>query len=945
MSKPSALPMFAVAAILISASTKADDQTGSALCVNEIMPANVDMFLDPSYNYGNWIEIYNSGTESVNLRGWYLGTSIEDNKGYPLGNRIRTVKPGACLVLWIGHKDDYCQAQIDFDLDVEGGMVVLSNPDGEIVDAVEYPATPARISWARTTDGSQEWGYTGFPTPGKTNNGSPFADEQLPAPEPDVQSCLFTDQFYFNIDIPEGATLLYTKDGSTPYKDATGVKESAGSHTVNETKVYRFRFYKDGWLPSPVVTRSYIKTSNDYQIPVLSVVSANDGLYSTEYGLWAKGPHGKDGNGQTDLCNWNREWDRAANVEFIDVDGTVLLSQEVEMCPSGRYSRAYEPHPFKIQAKKKFGQDNFFAIRIFNDKPYNKYKELKIRNGGNFSGPRFKDAAIHEIILRSGLDLDCQSYQPVQHYINGKFHGIINVREPSNKSYGYANYGIDEDDINCIKFDHKNGLNNGGFTLVNGTADAWNRWYELSQKAGSDDAYNEICRIVDIREFANYMAVELFMYNWDWPRNNVKAFRDESAGGRFRFILFDLDYCFGEGSSTPNKNVFQAFDDEEYRCAIVTLFHGMLGNDEFRKLFLDSFSIVASSVFEPNRCSSIVKELAARASREMAFNNESPQSDVNKLGKLTTSYRDTKFSELENWSYAGLSGKKAVGKNLSANIPGAVITINGLPVPTGEFKGKVFLPAQIDVQAPDGYVFAGWKDRFNKTVSASASYSLTSESQTLTATFKPLSESACPIRINEVSADNGIFMNALWKRSDCIELYNCTDKEYDAGGMYLSDNPEDPLKYRLPSGTRIPAAGLLTVWCDKQDGPTELHAPFKLSDSDVSMVILTSSDMAWADTLMYPAHGSLQSVGLYPDGGSQSFIMDYPSIGHSNRLSPTDTAIDKGWLAPVLPVRADDCDILDNGIQSPIYDTFGRLANSFRKGEIYIRNGKKLSVR
>ena len=144
--------------------------------------------------------------------------------------------------------------------------------------------------------------------------------------------------------------------------------------------------------------------------------------------MWAKGPNGKAGNGQDDLCNWNRDWDRSVNIEIFDTNGNVILSQEAEITPSGRYSRAYTPHPFKIKAKKKFGYDNYFPFTPFSDKPYNKYQSLKFRSGGNNYQARLKDAALQTIILRSGLNVDCQSYQPVHHYINGVYHGIINIR-------------------------------------------------------------------------------------------------------------------------------------------------------------------------------------------------------------------------------------------------------------------------------------------------------------------------------------------------------------------------------------------------------------------------------------------------------------------------------------------------------------------------------------
>ena len=42
------------------------------LYINEIQVANVDMFIDPSYNYGGWIEIYNPTDTATSLNGIVL---------------------------------------------------------------------------------------------------------------------------------------------------------------------------------------------------------------------------------------------------------------------------------------------------------------------------------------------------------------------------------------------------------------------------------------------------------------------------------------------------------------------------------------------------------------------------------------------------------------------------------------------------------------------------------------------------------------------------------------------------------------------------------------------------------------------------------------------------------------------------------------------------------
>ena len=920
---------------------KAGSTPESALVINEIMPANIDMFMDPSYNYGSWIEVFNGTDQDIDLAGYYLSDDPSNPTLCPLGNTSRIVKAGRFLTLWFGHKDDYCQQQIEYSLDSDGGDVILSDSKGQPVSSVKYPVSLARISWARTSDGGSEWGYTGNPTPGKSNSDSQFASDQIPAPEVSVESKLFTGSFSFTVNIPDGATLYYTENGSLPISSNKAAKTSEGSFSVSGTKVYRFRLYKEGLLPSPVVTRSYINTSNKYGVPIVSIVTDNNGLYSSAYGMWAKGPHGKSGNGQSDLCNWNRDWDRSVNMEIFDTKGNLILSQEAEITPSGRYSRAYDPHPFKIKAKKKFGYENYFAFTPFSDKPYNKYQSLKFRSGGNNYTTRLKDAALQEIILRSGLNVDCQSYQPVHHYVNGVYKGITNIREPNNKDYAYSNYGYDEDEVDCFKLDHNNG--NGGFTLSEGSRESWDEWVKLSATASQDASYERICEIVDIDEFANYMAIEFYLANEDWPRNNIKAFR-LSEGGRFRFVVFDLDHAFGAINQSTGLNPFNSFDNQEYypaengggyKSAMVTIFHNMLKNDTFRKKFIDSYCIVAGSVFNTDRIKSIVNELSDRATKEMAFNNESPKNDADLiLNTITADYRSTKISQLAGWSYAKLSSATKAQKTIKTDNANAILTLNGIEIPTSKFIGHLFLPATVKAIAPSGYKFIGWKKN-NVIVTNDTEYTMNNKFETLIACFEPDSIIR-PVRINEVSASNDVFINEDFKKHDWIELYNTTSSSYDASGMFLSDKLSQPEKYVIPEGSVIPANGHLIIWCDKESG-TQLHASFKLDNKDENVVLLTARDHSWADTLTYKKHTGHQSVGLYPDGGNTSYVMNRPSIGKTNNLSSYDN-IDKQQVNLVRLLKYNDkADI--------IYNLLGQPVPTPQPGQLYIRNGRKFYYR
>ena len=226
---------------------------------------------------------------------------------------------------------------------------------------------------------------------------------------------------------------------------------------------------------------------------------------------------------------------------------------------------------------------------------------------------------------------------------------------------------------------------------------------------------------------------------------------------------------------------------------------------------------------------------------------------------------------------------------------------------------------------------------------------------TLEAVFEPLTAAelattdAHPVKINEVSAGNDLYVNDYFKQNDWIELYNTTDNDIDVAGMYLSDKLEKPLKFQIPASdnvsTVIPAHGHLVIWTDKLENLTQLHADFKLDNDDNCCVLLTAADESWSDTLTYCQHKGYQSVGLYPDGGSQLYVMDRPTIGSTNTLTTTAEL----WIEPkdfsggVPPLH------LDKQEPGIVYDLSGRRVGNasdmsrLPRG-IYIINGKKVIV-
>ena len=854
------------------------------------------------------------------------------------------------------------------------------------------------------------------------------------------------------------------------YKDegtSAGVSKQSkdGKFTVTRTTNYVFRLFKDGYLPSVPVTRSYIMPDNDYTIPVISIVGDERYFTDAMWGIDVKGTNGIPGNGSDDPVNWNQPWDRPVNFSYISPTEGMLFNQDVNISVSGGWTRKESPRSMKLKSNKIFDGQNHLDYMFFPQKPYIRSKTLLVRNGGNdvYSGSRFMDPALTTIIQRSGIDIDVQSFVQVVEYINGRFKGVLNLREPNNDKFVYANFGYDDEEIDMFE--------NG--TFKNGTKEAYQRLLELSEHITDAGAYDEVKMLLDIDEFTNYMAAELYIGSDDWPENNVKAYRSKDDG-RFRFICFDLDYALNAWDRR-----ISSLDDFDY-VKMVRLFKNLLRHDEYRKKFIDTFCIVAGSVFEKERATAIVDELADAMRPMSQLDGKLPDNSANKIKtKLETRLEDL-TSQLQQYQPMQLSGIKKHSVQFGADVDGANIYINGIEVPYADFNGKLFAPVQLEAKAPAGYTFAGWKkssgslaqvfgmndtwkyydggeasanwqtnnfndaswktgaaplgykmngvkttvsygnddqqkhpttyfrkkfnlyvaptsrdifqlhyqlddgcvvwvngeeagrvnmrqgtvnyDTFSQTYAGdtpltgtldlnpslfkkgsnviavevhNTSYTsgdlfwagelettvgadssdntvtdavitLTDNTVNLMATFTPLSaeeraaQGINPVRINEVSASNGIYVNEFFKHNDWIELYNTTDQPIDVDGMYLSDNLNKPQKYQIsktiasdPSikiNTIIPAHGYLIIWCDKLEPKSQLHASFKL-EAEGGDILLTAADGSWSDHLVYTAMKSDETVGRYPDGSNDVITMNVPTIAKANNTSSYTTAV------------------------------------------------------
>lgn len=135
-------------------------------------------------------------------------------------------------------------------------------------------------------------------------------------PTIDTHGGPFTDAYQFAVTIPAQAKLYYTTDGSTPEVDRS-LESKDGRFKGSETTIYRFMLAQEGYLNSPVATRSFIKQDTAYSLPVLCVNSDPDNFFDDTIGLYVKGTNGRVANNSKVKANQNMDWERPVNVEYL----------------------------------------------------------------------------------------------------------------------------------------------------------------------------------------------------------------------------------------------------------------------------------------------------------------------------------------------------------------------------------------------------------------------------------------------------------------------------------------------------------------------------------------------------------------------------------------------------------------------------------------------------
>ncbi|MFT5524522.1 MAG: hypothetical protein ACI9HK_002477, partial [Pirellulaceae bacterium] len=117
-------------------------------------------------------------------------------------------------------------------------------------------------------------------------------------------------------------------------------------------------------------------------------------------------------------------------------------------------------------------------------------------------------------------------------YINGLYWGMYNPVERPNASFGASYFGGNKDEYDAYVTSK----------LIDGNSASWNEMFALVRTGNIN--YEAVKDTLDTTAFIDYLIINQYGGNWDWPHNNWYATHRRGADGKWNFHTWDAEGIF-----------------------------------------------------------------------------------------------------------------------------------------------------------------------------------------------------------------------------------------------------------------------------------------------------------------------------------------------------------------------------------------------------------------
>jgi hypothetical protein len=621
------------------------------IIINEVVFSNDSFAVESNGEYYDWIEIHNRGNKAVNLEGYGLTNNTANPGKWRFPDM--EIRAGEFIIIQASGVGETSKSpselkkkylNTNYTLSLAGEIIALFDKEDNLLDRYNIDVLEANISMGR--QGGDNILVFPTPTPGVLNIGGVVGYTQNP--KFSVEAGVYGEPKLIEIDVPKRATCFYTLDGSIPTTKSEVYQQGI---LVEKTTTIRAIAHEEKYMVSPIITDTYFIDVN-HTLDILTITTDPKYLWDEKQGIYALGS-GVDINDERlkgttfidmgdgikvfeyNTANDNNDEtlndrDRAraaiqtANFKKTDfevpanfalyVNGKQAFSQDIGLQLFGSYSRDEVQKSFAIYARGKYGS-TLMEYPFFETRDYTEYKTVVARQSGQdckFS--RVRDIFMTSLMEKSS-DIDVQAYRQCVLYLNGKYWGIYNLREKSNKYFAASRYYAPNPDDN-IDF-----LKGNGDVLAGS-----NKEYKALEKFMDDndigiaENYEYVKSKMDVNNYMDWLIAEVYFVNTD--DGNRKFYRVKSDDGLWRWILYDLDWAMWGDRYKWNyiEEVIRERGTGAGGTFSTSIARGLFENDEWKREFLERYAYHLKNTFAVEVSMPVLSELKENIKSEI--NNE-----------------------------------------------------------------------------------------------------------------------------------------------------------------------------------------------------------------------------------------------------------------------------------------------------------------------------------
>jgi hypothetical protein len=631
------------------------------------------------------------------------------------------------------------------------------------------------------------------------------AVEGFESNEPPLHPAGFYDH-PVEISLPLG--VRYTLDGSAPSATAPIFE---APFTVDRTTLVRYASFDAGGKRTSVVSGStYFIDEPATRLATLSIGIDPWRLFDGVNGWFRPGPGADPGHWKKPGANWWTKKEHPAHFDLVETDGETVFSGTVGFRMFGGMSRLHPQKSFSLSARKRYGKKRI-KHKIFGDAAGKSFQFLVVRNAGSdWNRSYLRDALLTSLLQDESWDLERQAARPVQVYINGKYWGIYHLREKINPQFiGDRHPEVDKNKIDYLE--HQESVKHGKLGTY-GKLLRFVRNSDLSQA----DTYRQLGELMDIDNYQRLQIAQTYFDNRD-AGGNIRFWRPQTPGGRWRWILYDVDQGFGlhsaDGYTRNTLAFYTAADGPSWPNPpwSTLLQRKLLTNPEYRRLFANRTLDYLHTDFSP------VTVAAAIERRVAGLEFDMPRQLTRWKGKdknwrihldRVRAFGRERPAHLREHLRAFFNGGEDRPVSIIAS-PGGYVELNkNIRIDEASYSGTYFqnLPLHLRAVAHNGFRFKGWEGTSNQ--QAQLALPLNDQrSYALKAIFEPVDHPlAGQVIFNEVHP-------AGKAGGDWLELHNRSEAPVDLTGWRLTDADHE---FRLPAVQIFPG-NYLVICTDADD--------------------------------------------------------------------------------------------------------------------------------